>query len=137
MLMTLSANMSAQVTTGYYRVKNLGTGRYSVMESNYYCGISVDNGEKFTNPGTVFYVEANDATTDNGYTYQPLAQLRSQCDDVNDNIAWSKAALLHLDEEYFDLIKSVFTSSNVMSLTGLPIAFVQNSSVSAKNVKPK
>lgn len=114
MLMTLSANMSAQVTTGYYRVKNLGTGRYSVMESNYYCGISVDNGEKFTNPGTVFYVEANDATTDNGYTYQPLAQLRSQCDDVNDNIAWSKAALLHLDEEYFDLIKSVFTSSNVM-----------------------
>jgi len=113
-LMSIFTSMSAQMSSGYYRVKNAGTGRYSVMESNYYCGISVDNDSKFTNPGTVFYVEASASTTDGGYTYQPLAQLRSQCDDVNDNIAWSKAALQNLDEMYFNVIKSLFTSSSVM-----------------------
>lgn len=106
----------AQVNSGYYRVKNLGstdgTKQYAIMESNYYCGIGVDADDRFTLPGTVFYLDVAESSTADGYTYQKINSLRSQCDDVKDNIAWSKMAMIAMDEDVFNLLKSTLLTAD-------------------------
>lgn len=95
---------------GYYRIKNVGTGYYSFMESDHYCGVRCTPEAKYTEPGTVFKFRLESTTPNKDGAY-PIKTLQAQSVNVVNDLSYCSWLLRYLPEENFNTLRDAFASS--------------------------